>query len=157
MTVEDILVEFTITVPKSRVGELAAFAATLFGPPPTAAPAPPALPDAKLDGEGVHPDALHAAGPGLTSDAVRRNYAGGDSEYWRPFLKLLAHEPEHWVHWPKLYDALALKNTEAAGMLGAAERRCKGYPPYVKSKEDGEYYFWMPKDVSELINQLAAA
>ena len=156
MTADDVLVEFTTTVPKGRVGELAAFAATLFGAPPTA-PATPALLDAKLDGEGVHPDALHAAGPGLTTDAVRRNYAGGDSEYWRPFLKLLAHEPESWVHWPTLYSALGLKNTEAAGMLGAAERRCKGFPPYVKSKEDGEYYFWMPKDVSELINGLAAA
>jgi hypothetical protein len=155
--IDDTLVEFTTTVPKSRVGELAAFAATLYGPPPTAASATPALPDARLDGEHVHPDALYAAGPGLTSDAVRRNYAGGDSEYWRPFLKLLAHEPEQWVHWPKLYGALGLKNTEAAGMLGAAERRCKGFPPYVKSKDEGEYYFWMPKDVAELIIELAAA
>jgi hypothetical protein len=95
--------------------------------------------------------------PWLTSDAVRRNYAGGESEYWRPFLGLLADEPEQWVHWPRLYDALGLKNTEAAGMLGAAERRCKGFPPYVKTKEEGEYFFWMPKDVSELIIELAAA
>jgi hypothetical protein len=57
----------------------------------------------------------------------------------------------------QLYGALGLKNTEAAGMLGAAERRCKGYPPYVKSRDDGEHYFWMPQDVSDLINELAAA
>jgi hypothetical protein len=42
-------------------------------------------------------------------------------------------------------------------MLGAAERRCKGAPPYVKTKEDGEYYFWMPKDVAALIVELATA
>jgi hypothetical protein len=65
--------------------------------------------------------------------------------------------PEQWVHWPKLYNRLDLKKTEAAGMLGAAERRCKGAPPYVKTKEDGEYYFWMPKDVAALIVELATA
>jgi hypothetical protein len=42
-------------------------------------------------------------------------------------------------------------------MLGAAERLCKGFPPYVKSKDDSEYFFWMPKDVSELINEFAVA
>jgi len=40
-------------------------------------------------------------------------------------------------------------------MLGAAERRCMLYPPYVKSYEGGEYYFFMPKDVAELVAELA--
>ncbi len=155
MTFDEHLVDYTSTIPKSRAGDLAAYVATLYDPPPTAGPAAPTLRDARVDGEGVHPDALRAAGPGLTTDAVRRNYAGGESEYWRPFLKLLAHEPEQWVHWPKLYNALGLKNTEAAGMLGAAERRCGGFPPYVKTKEDGQYFFWVPQDVSELIIRLA--
>lgn len=151
---DDTLVEFTTTIPKSRVGELAAFAAGLYAP--IAAAATPTVPEARVDdGEGVSDDGLRAAGPGLTSDAVRRNYAGGDSEYWRPFLKLLAHEPDQWVHWTKLHNSLGLKNTEAAGMLGAAERRCKGYPPYVKAKDNGEHYFWMPGDVAALIVQFA--
>jgi hypothetical protein len=153
---DDTLVEFTTTVPKSRVGDLAKYAASLYGPPAAAAAVTPVALEARVDnGKGVSDDALKAAGPGLTEEAVRRNYTGGDSEYWRPFLKLLAHEPAQWVHWPKLHNALGLKNTEAAGMLGAAERRCKGFPPYVKSKDEGEHYFWMPSDTAELIIQLA--
>ena len=100
-------------------------------------------------------DALRAAGPGLTKAAVQRNYSVGESEYWRPFLKLLAHEPEQWVESSKLYNSLGLQDRQCAGMLGAAERRCKGFPPYVKSDENGQYYFWMPKDVAILVGEFA--
>ncbi len=153
---DDPLVSVTALI---RQSQLSAYYTNLgsmhAAPEATLTPAAP-VPEARVDGgEGVSLDALRVAGPGLTEEVVRRSYAGGDSEYWRPFLKLLAHTPEEWVHWPKIYNALGLKNTEAAGMLGAAERRCKGLPPYVKTKEDGQYYFWMPKDVSDLIIELA--
>ena len=34
--------------------------------------------------------------------------------------------------WEDLCDAIHLPRTRASDMLGAAERRCKGYPPYEK-------------------------
>jgi hypothetical protein len=42
-------------------------------------------------------------------------------------------------------------------MLGAAERRCGGYPPYEKSGyTEGDHWFRMPKDVAETIKEVAA-
>jgi hypothetical protein len=67
----------------------------------------------------------------------------------------LAAHPDEWVPWSTLYATLGLTHRQCAGMLGAAERRCKLYPPYVKSYEGGEYYFFMPKDVAELVAELA--
>ena len=75
-------------------------------------------------------------------------YCGGVSDYWRPFLKLLAQESQAaedgWVKWSQLHDALGLTGIEGAGMLGAAERRCAGKVPYQKAFEEGEYWFRMP-------------
>jgi len=157
----DDILNVSVPVPKDRVRDLLSYAATLHsgaadGSPVTAGD-PAAQTEARTnDGQGVTLDALRAAGPGLTETAVRRNYQGGESEYWRPFLKLLAQQPEQWVPWESLYGALGLTDRQCAGMLGAAERRCKGYPPYIKAY-DGGYFFWMPKDVADAVIELAAS
>jgi hypothetical protein len=120
MTLEDPLVQITVTIPQSRARDLLTFAAGLHSAAAdTPAPAAPTMPEARIeDGQGVARDALLIAGPGSTTSAVTRSYTGGDSEYWRPFLQLLANRPENWVHWPELYEELGLKNLEAAGMWG---------------------------------------
>jgi hypothetical protein len=40
---------------------------------------------------------------------------------------------------------------------GAAEHRCNGYPPYEKTGlTERDHWFRMPKDVAEIIKELAA-
>jgi hypothetical protein len=86
---------------------------------------------------------------------VRRNYLGGVSDYWRPFLEELAAHPDEWLSWQQLCGAIDLPPRKASGMLGAAERRCKQLPPYEKAIEDGEYWFRMPASVADVIRSLA--
>jgi hypothetical protein len=87
--------------------------------------------------------------------AVKDAYLGGTSEYWRPFLASLAHlsleAEDSWVRWETLHDQIGLTGRQAAGMLGAAERRLKGAPPYEKKIADGTHWFRMPEAVANLI------
>lgn len=87
---------------------------------------------------------------------MRRNYLGGISDHWRPFLERLAQEPDEWVSWTVLCEAIGLTPRQASGMLGAAERRCNGRPPYEKSGyTEGDHWFRMPREVAEIIMELA--
>jgi hypothetical protein len=88
--------------------------------------------------------------------AVKKNYLGGISDYWRPFLQELAANPDEWLSWQDLCEAIELEPNRASGMLGAAERRCKLLPPYEKAYEDNTYWFRMPKDVADVVTELAA-
>ncbi|MEU8015953.1 hypothetical protein AB0B74_08300 [Micromonospora parva] len=141
------LVQLNISVPADRVSDLYAFVATLHGP--IGAEEVP-----KVDDKDAPVSQRAAAGFGKAT--VRKNYLGGVSDYWRPFLDHLAQEPGEWVSWTELCDAIGLTPRQASGMLGAAERRCNGYPPYEKSGyTEGDHWFRMPKDVAEIIKELS--
>jgi len=121
-----------------------------------AAKSPAQRPESARDLEGdVSPEALRLAEPGLTTEAVTAAYRGGSSDTWRPFLMLLARQPGTWVSWSYLHATLGLTSRQCAGMIGAAERRCKGNPPYIKSYDDGHYWFQMPASAAEIVIRLA--
>ncbi|WP_328851260.1 hypothetical protein OG994_25855 [Micromonospora globbae] len=142
------LVQISVSVPANRVSDLYAFVATLHGPIGSKE-----VPKVEYKGAPVAQRAL----PGFGKATVRKNYLGGVSDYWRPFLERLAEEPDEWVSWTVLCEAIGLTPHQASGMLGAAERRCKGYPPYEKSGyTEGDHWFRMPKEVAEIIKELAA-
>jgi hypothetical protein len=141
------LANVNVSVPKHRIPELYAYAARLN------------IPDAD-DAEFGWDDAADEKKPiraksGFGKAAVRRAYMGGVSDYWRPFLDHLADNPDKWVAWKDLYTVIGMTDRQAAGMLGAAERRCKGKPPYEKLHEDGEYWFRMPAPVAALVTEFA--
>jgi hypothetical protein len=141
------LVQLTVSVPADRVSDLYTFVATLHGPIGSEE-----VPKVEKD-----TPASQRAAPGFGKATVRKNYLGGVSDYWRPFLERLAQEPDEWVSWTDLCEAVGLAPRQASGMLGAAERRCNGYPPYEKTGyTEGDYWFRMPKDVAEVITELAA-
>ncbi|MEV0392154.1 hypothetical protein [Polymorphospora rubra] len=141
------LVQLNVSVPADRVSDLYAFVASLHGP--VGAAEVPVVEDKDAP---VSQDA--AAGFG--EETVRKNYLGGVSEYWRPFLERLAQEPDEWVSWTVLCEAIDLPRRQASGMLGAAERRCNGYPPYEKGGySEGDHWFRMPGNVAEIVKRLA--
>ena len=144
----DELTTVSVTVPSGTVGELCAFVATLHASSEEAAVA---------TGEdlGTKDAPKQRAAAGFGAATVRKNYLGGVSSYWRPFLEELATQPDEWVAWTQLCEAIDLEPNRASGMLGAAERRCKLLPPYEKAYEDGEHWFRMPKSVAEVITDLA--
>jgi hypothetical protein len=132
-------VPVTVSVPRSKVPDLLRYAAGLASDP---------------DVEDV------SNGSRLSEAAVKAAYQGGVSEYWRPFLELLASESlasrDGWVAWPKLYNQLGLSGHQAAGMLGAAERRLlRQELPYEKTFENGKYKFRMSQRVAELVLETA--
>ena len=86
--------------------------------------------------------------------SVRDAYLGGVSDVWRPFLEYLADRPDEWVGWPDLCEHIGQTPQQAAGMLGAAERRCGGRPPYEKKWEGSVRYFRMPESVAEVIQEI---
>lgn len=144
---EDDLVEVTIKIPSSTVGDVYAFAATLH----TSDEEPPTTDEEEATPKDA-PKQRAAAGFGAAT--VRKNYLGGYSDYWRPFLVELADHAGEWVEWTDLCDAVGLTPRQAAGMIGAAERRCKKLPPYEKAYEDGQHWFRMPTEVAEVVKEL---
>lgn len=134
------LTTVTLSVPTDRVADIYAFASTLYSKNSTDAPS-----------------SDQGAGD-FDREAIRRAYEGGVSEYWRPFLRLLAHQANEWVAWGDLCDGIGMTRTQAAGMLGAAERRCAGDLPYEKSgyTEKG-YWFRMSGQAAEVVLGLAEA
>lgn len=140
--------EVTLVVPSNSVGDVYAFAATLYNDkdePPTESEEEASPKDA--------PKARAAAGFGAAT--VRKNYLGGFSDYWRPFLEELADNAGEWVEWTVLCSAVGLTPRQASGMLGAAERRCKQLPPYEKAWEENQYWFRMPDEVAAVVKELA--
>lgn len=141
--------EVTLVVPSTSLGELYAFAASLHSgneEPPTATEEEASPKNA--------PRQRAAAGFGTAT--VRKNYLGGRSDVWRPFLEELAEHAGEWVEWTELCAAVDRSPRQASGMLGAAERRCKQLPPYEKAYEDGQYWFRMPTEVAAVITELAS-
>lgn len=125
----------TVTVPASRVGDLLAYAA-----------------DLARSGD-VDRDEAHGARP-LTPAAVRMAYLGGKSEHWRPFIDMLVDQPDEWVEWLELCEKIGLRPPQAAGMLGAAERRCAMKPPYEKRQVGGIIYFRVSSEVAATIREI---
>lgn len=142
-------VTVSVTIPAARVAELYEFAAQLHEVEGYAD-----LEELEDDEEQEAPRVRAAAGFGTAT--VRRNYWGGDSEYWRPFLNRLAESPDEWVPWTELCEAIGLTPRKASGMLGAAERRCKLRPPYDKSRMNGDTVFCMPESVAQVVLAEAA-
>lgn len=89
-------------------------------------------------------------------EAVRRAYAGGVSNRWRPFLEYLARHADQWVRVPDIARELDCTPQQVVGMLGAAERRCGQEPPYEKKGPTGRRQFRMTKLHSAWILQFAA-
>ena len=140
--------EVTLVVPSTSLGEVYAFAVTLYSndeKPPT-----------ETEEEASPKDApRERAAAGFGASTVRKNYLGGYSDVWRPFLRELANNAGEWVEWTVLCDAIDRTPRQASGMLGAAERRCKQLPPYEKAYEDGQYWFRMPVEVANVVKEFA--
>jgi hypothetical protein len=145
------LVQVSVSVPREYVADLYQFAARLISG--EAEEAPKGFFEVPAGKEKVS-----RATKGFGKATVRKNYLGGTSDHWRPFLQALAKHPDEWVSWHDLCEAIKLSPKAASGMLGAAERRCKGYPPYYKSGfTEGDHWFLMSPEVAEMVNELAAA
>ncbi len=128
----------TVSVPAHRIADLLAYAAEL------------ARSVDESDDQAI------TAPKGFGADAVRQAYLGGESLRWRPFLEILARRPGEWVEWLSLCEQINFKPAQAAGMLGAAERRCHQLPPYERKRDRGRQYLRMPAPVAEIIRELAA-
>ncbi len=137
----------TVSVPVGKEAEVLAFAASL----------------AKKVTNGTSENAEDDEDPGQQNGKRRwgwgRNsvvdaYYGGVSNVWRPFLEHLADRPDEWVPWSDLCAHINRTPREASGMLGAAERRCGGRPPYEKKWERSERKFRMPSHVAAVVNEL---
>lgn len=137
----------TVSVPTGKEPELLAFAASL----------------AKRATDGTLEEAEDDEVPGQQNGkrrwgwgrkAVVDAYYGGISNVWRPFLEYLADRPDEWVAWSDLCAHINRTPRKASGMLGAAERRCSGRPPYEKKWEGSERKFRMPSQVAVVVNEL---
>jgi len=136
-------VEVTLRVPLDRLGDAYAFCASLFQTSEAVPPSSGATDAGDTDR--------------LTPMTILTNYAGGESEYWRPFLEALADHPDEWVEWTSLCSAIGLTPRQASGMLGAGERRCKGAPPYDKKQDGGQHWFRMPAVAATIVREHLAA
>ena len=143
------LVQINVSVPEDRVADVYTFVAALISGSPVPDPLDaPEVPQGK--------EKVGRAANGFGKATVKRNYFGGVSEYWRPFLEALAAQPDEWVAWKELCEEIELDPKKASGMLGAAERRCKGYPPYYKSGyTEGDHWFLMTAEVAAMIKEFA--
>ncbi len=137
-------VPVTVSVPEDCVSDVYSYVARLIA---GRAGGDPSIGDAE--------DRKARVRNGFGPNAVRSAYVGGVSEHWKPFLETLARTPDTWVAWTELYEGLGLTNRQAAGMLGAAERRCKGHPPYEKASDHDDHWFRMPGAIADIVNELA--
>lgn len=129
----------TVTIPVTRIGDLLAFAADLVR--------------SEVGDEQTQAPAMRPMSPAT----VRATYLGGKSEHWRPFIDVLVSRPDCWVEWGELCERMGLRPSQAAGMLGAAERRCGQRPPYEKNQHGGKIYFRVGKDVAEILRTVIEA
>ena len=119
----------SVSVPTSRVADLLAFAAEL------------------ARGTDI-------VEPSRSPVGIREAYLGGESKRWRPFLDILVSEPGKWFEWHDLCRQIDFTPSQAAGMLGAAERRCRQNTPYEKKHEGGKQYFRVTSDVADIIKDV---
>lgn len=138
------LVNVSASIPQDRVAEFYEFVAELVAE------------STSKGTNGVASTGGVRARSGFGRDTVRKNYLGGVSDHWRPFLQVLASNPGEWWAWSDLCQEIGMTPREASGMLGAAERRCKQKPPYEKVQEGGEHWFLMPQEVADVVLELAA-
>jgi hypothetical protein len=138
------LVNITLSVPEDKVSEAYSYAAQLNSGSNSNGTAEVA------NGNSVRRERR------FSRAAVQRAYYGGESEYWQPFLNEMAKHPDEDVLWDDLCAAIGLTGRQAAGMIGAAERRLKGNPPYDKYKSGGQHWFNMPGAVAEIVEEYAA-
>jgi hypothetical protein len=139
----------TVSVPEGTEAELLRFAATLATGPAGGEVSEPA--------EAPDDDASNGNGRrrwGFGRRSIQDAYLGGVSEVWRPFLEYLADRPDEWVEWSDLCRHINRTPRQASGVLGAAERRCHGRPPYEKKSEGETHYFRMPAHAATVIQEL---
>jgi hypothetical protein len=135
------LATVSVTVPEERIPDLLRYAADLN----------------EVETEpSVDPQTGVKARWGWGRQAVHDAYLGGTSESWRPFLDHLAEHADEWVTWEELLKVIDFTAQQGAGMLGAAERRCKGRPPYEKRITGNVREFRMPSQVAEYIMEVAS-
>ena len=132
-------VTVTVTVPEEFVSDVLRHAADLAEP----------------EDEAGQAERRRGTPHGFGREAVRRAYEGGESDYWRPWLEHLADHPDEWFSGPDIAEAIGMRADAVAGMLGAAERRCKQRPPYEKQWVNGHREFLMPESVARVIRELA--
>lgn len=140
----------TVSVPEGKEADLLRFAASLASARPVPTIEVPEEPE-----EGTPSDRDGRRRWGWGRSRVRDAYFGGVSNVWRPFLEYLADRPDEWVSWHDLCAHIHRTPREASGMLGAAERRCGGRPPYEKKWEGTVRFFRMPAQLAELIKEAA--
>lgn len=128
--------DVTVTVPVDAIQDLLSYAARLH------------------TGSLKVPDGGAVA---LDEDAVRQAYLGGtDNKPWRDLLEVLAEHAGNEVYWPELCEAIGLGRRSGAGVIGAAERRCKRNPPYTKRYAGEDTWFTMSPEVATVIKKVAA-
>jgi hypothetical protein len=137
----------TVSVPEGKEGDLLRYAASLAG-------GTPSEDDDFIEDDDQPEPANGRRRWGTGRRAVRDAYLGGVSDVWRPFLEYLADNAGEWVSWPELCEHIDRTPREASGMLGAAERRCNGRPPYEKAWQGRVRHFRMEPNVAEIINEL---
>ena len=84
--------------------------------------------------EGATPqgEPTNGAGGPTGTMTIKEVYEGGTSKRWKSFLEYFAHRPEQWVKMAEGFEAVGFKVEQGVGLVGAAERRCKGNLPYQK-------------------------
>lgn len=90
----------------------------------------------------------------LEHQDIKQAYSGGVSLYWRKMLDYLADNPDEWIKWTYICNHLGLSPRQSAGMIGAAERRCKASVPYTKKTVGDVRYFRLALDAAEVIKQI---
>jgi hypothetical protein len=138
------LVNINVSVPEDCVADVYAYVAGLI----TGGALNDTYKDTSSNGK--------RAAAGFGRDTVRKHYFGGQSDHWRPFLDALAEHAGDWVGWHDLCSTIGLTPRKASGMLGAAERRCKGKPPYEKAVDGDDRWFRMPIQVAGYVKEAAA-
>ncbi|MBN9101470.1 MAG: hypothetical protein J0I49_25685 [Pseudonocardia sp.] len=128
----------SVSVPTERVGDLLAFAAEL----------------ARSENSGPQ-DEIALKSAEQSAVGIREAYLGGESIRWRPFLDILVRQPGEWVEWTELCRLIDFKPAQAAGMLGAAERRCRHNTPYEKKTIRGKQYFRVTAEVAAIISEVS--
>lgn len=107
-------------------------------------------------------DTTTQAGPktpgtnGSKALTIQEIYEGGTSKRWKSFLEFFAHRPEQWIKMSDGFKAVGFNVQQGVGLVGAAERRCKGNLPYMKRFDsDEKVEVWMSRAIADEIIRLS--